>query len=132
MKWQLKKLFLYIGIILAFQKSKIYVNKFDLAYASTSNINKIIKSLNENKATGPDGISVKFLKLSADVIDFHLANIINNDIPLNKYSKHAKTVTVRPIFKKDGRTNIKNYRPVSLLNIFSKIYDFCMKISHIT
>ena len=41
----------------------------------------------------------------------------------NKYSKHAKTATVRPIFKKDDRTKIKNYRPVSLLNMFSKIYE---------
>ena len=61
--------------------------------------------------------------MSANVIDCHLANIINNDISLNKYSKHAKTATVRPIFKKDDRTNIKNYRPVSHLNIFSKIYQ---------
>ena len=61
--------------------------------------------------------------MSANVIDCHLANIINNDISSNKYSKHAKTATVRPIFKKDDRTNTKNYRPVSLLNIFSKIYE---------
>ena len=61
--------------------------------------------------------------MSANVIDCHLANIINNDISSNKYSKHAKTATVRPIFKKDVRTNIKSYRPVSLLNIFLKIYE---------
>ena len=57
------------------------------------------------------------------IIDSHLAHIINNDISLNKYLKHAKTATVRPIFKKDDRTKIKNYRPVSLLNIFSKTYE---------
>ena len=61
--------------------------------------------------------------MSANVIACHLVNIINNDISLNKYSKYAKTATVRPIFKKDDRTKIKNYRPVSLLNIFSKIYE---------
>ena len=98
-------------------------NKFDLPYASTSDINKIIKSLNVNKAKGPDGISAKFVKMSANVIDCHLANIINNDISLNKYSKHAKTATVRPIFKKDDGTKIKNYRPVSLSNIFLKTYE---------
>ena len=96
-------------------------NTFDLPYASTSDINKIIKSLNVNKAKGPDGISAKFVKMSANVIDCHLANIINNDISSKKYSKHAKLATVRPILKKDDRTNIKNYRLVSLLNIFSKI-----------
>ena len=36
-------------------------NTFDLPYASTSDINKIIKSLNVNKAKGPDGISAKFV-----------------------------------------------------------------------
>ena len=92
-------------------------NKFNLSYASTSDINKIIKSLNVNKAKGPEGISVKLVKLSANVIDSHLANMINNDISLNKHFKHAKTGTVSPIFKKDDRTNIKNYRLVSLLNI---------------
>ena len=94
-------------------------NEFDLPYVSTSKINKIIKSLNVNKAKGADGISAKFIKMSANVI----ANIINNDISLNKYSKHAKTATVKPIFKKEDWANIKNYRPVSLLNIFSKIYE---------
>ena len=58
--------------------------------------------------------------MSANVINCYLADIINNDISLNKYCKHAKTATVRPIFKKHDRTNIKNYCPVSLLNIFSK------------
>ena len=96
---------------------------FDLPKANVSDINKIIKSLNTNKAKGPDGISAKFVKMSASVINCHLANIINNDISNNNYSEHAKTATVRPIFKKDDRTKIKNYRPVRLLNIFSKIYE---------
>ena len=53
-------------------------NKLDLPYASTSDINKIIKSLNVNKAKGVDGISAKFVEMSANVIDCHLANTINN------------------------------------------------------
>ena len=41
---------------------RIPENRFNLPYASTSDINKIIKSLNVNKAKGPDGISAKLLK----------------------------------------------------------------------
>ena len=60
-----------------------------------------------NKVKGPDGISAKFAKMLANVIDRHLFNIINNDLSLNKYSKHVKTAKVSPIFKKDDRTKIK-------------------------
>ena len=94
--------------------------EFELAYASAKDINQIIKSLNINKAKGPDGISAKFLKISADIIDCHIANIINKDISNNKFSENAETATVRLIFKEGVRTEIKNYRPVSLLNIFTK------------
>ena len=96
---------------------------FDLPKAEVEEINRILKSLNVKKATGPDGIAPKFVKMSANIIDCHLTNIINNDITQNHYSENAKTASVRPIFKKDDRTEIKNYRPVSLLNCFSKIYE---------
>ena len=54
-------------------------------------------------------------------MDSQLANIINKDIDLNCYSENAKITNVKPIFKKDERTKVKNYRPVTL-SIFSKIY----------
>ena len=70
-------------------------NKFDLPYGSTSYIiNKLIKSLNLKGTKGPDGISAKLVKISGNVLDSHFANIANNDISLNKYSKHAKATTV--------------------------------------
>ena len=50
-------------------------------------------------------------------------HIINKDLKENKLSEHAKTALVRPIYKKDDRGKIKSYRPVSLLNGFSKIYE---------
>ena len=97
--------------------------EFELAYASAKDINQIIKSLKINKAKGPDRISAKFVKISADIIDCHIANIINKDIYNNKFSENAKTATVRPIFKKGDRSEIKNHRPVTLLDIFTKIYE---------
>ena len=48
--------------------------------------------------------------MSANIIDSHLANIINKDIDLNCYSENAKIANVRPIFKKDERIKVKNYR----------------------
>ena len=47
--------------------------------ATTGDINKIIKSLNSNKATGPDRIPLKFIKITPNVTDSHLAYIINKN-----------------------------------------------------
>ena len=47
-------------------------NDFNIKAASFGQINKIIKSLNPKKATGPDKIPVKIVKLAASVIDSHL------------------------------------------------------------
>ena len=55
-------------------------------------------------------------------MDSHLTNIISNDLSNNAFSDSAKPASVRPIYKKDDRNEIKNYRPVSILNCFSKIY----------
>ena len=84
---------------------------------------KIIKKkfLDTNKATGPDG--VRFVQMSANVIDCHLSNTITRHISKNKYSVRAKTATIRPIFKKDYWTKIEKHQSVSLLNMFSKIYE---------
>ena len=101
---------------------------FKLPLATKEEINSIIKKLNTNKATGNDTIPPKLVKLSADFLDEPLTLIINNDISLNRYSENAKTANVPPIFKKDVRSKKANYRPVSLLNVFSKISERYVEI----
>ena len=71
-------------------------------------INKIIKSLNPNKATVSDRITAKIIKTAAIVIDSHLAYIINKDLKENKFSSNAKTPLVKLNWKKDHRDKIKN------------------------
>ena len=63
-----------------------------------------------------------WLKFSADIIDRDVANIINKDISNNKFFENAKIATAGPVFKNGDRSGIKNYRPVSLLNILIKTY----------
>ena len=96
---------------------------FDFPEVTTEDLNKIIKSLNPNKTVSSDRIPLKIIKTDANVIDSHLAYIINKDLKENKFSENAKTALVRPIYKKYDRGKINNYRPVSLLNGFSKMYE---------
>ena len=60
----------------------------------------------------------------ANIIDSHLNNIINSDLKGNVFSDSQMVASIRPIFKGKGeRTEIKNYRPVIILNCFSKAYE---------
>ena len=91
---------------------------YEIDFSTINQVNKIIK-----KSTGPDNIHPKIIKLSANAIDSHLTNIINSDIEENSFSESTKIASVRPIFKKNEREKVENYRPVSILNCFSKIYE---------
>ena len=61
----------------------------------------------QTKLLIPDGIPVKFIKMSANGIDSHLAYIINEDRDQSVYSKNPTTVTIRPIFNEDKRYSSK-------------------------
>ena len=98
--------FSHIVTILVFKKSKTYVPlELNLVFqteASTSDIIKIIKSLNAKETKRPHCISTKFVKISANVINCQLANIIKEDISWKKTFK-----TVKSIFKKVDKAKIR-------------------------
>ena len=75
-------------------------NRCNIPLATAEHVNKIIKKLNPTKAIGPDEIPPKIVILSANIIDSHLANIINHGLDNNSFSEGAKIATVRPIYKK--------------------------------
>ena len=98
--------------------------EFKIEEAKVEQINKILRNINSRKATGPDKIPPKIVKMSANIIDSHLTNIINSDLKRNAFSDSAEVASIRPIFKGRGeRTEIENYRPVSILNCFSKVCE---------
>ena len=87
-------------------------NRYNIFLATGEQINKIIKKLNSKKATAPNKIPPKIAILSANITDSGLANIINHDLD-NSFSDGPKIATVRPIYKKNNRDKIENYRPAS-------------------
>ena len=82
---------------------------FDLPPASKEDINKIDKSLNVSKATGPDEVPLKIFKLSANFADKYLTSIINHDISRSYFSDGAKNDLVRPICEKPGKIRKINF-----------------------
>ena len=79
--------------------------------------------MNPKKATGQYGIPPKIINLFADVIDKRLTNITNTDFECSYFSENGKIVSAKPVFKKENRSDENDFRPVSILNGFSKIYE---------
>ena len=83
-----------------------------------------INKLKTSKATGPDGISPKLLKLAGKTIVPTLVDMYNYySIAQTIVFSSWKTARLSPIFKKDDETVCGNYRPVSLLSVPSKILE---------
>ena len=88
---------------------------------------KTIHEITENYRNHPSIIKIKELVKEKPIFKrIFKAYFINKDLKENKFSENAKTALVRPIYKKDDRGKIKNYRPVSLLNGFFKTYERCL------
>ena len=80
-------------------------------------LTSIIKTLNPNKAHGWDGISVRMIKICDDALIPPLKIIFNNIITTGIFPTSWKKANVVPVHKKEDKTLVKNYRPISLLAI---------------
>ncbi len=79
----------------------------------------IIKHLNETKSFGSNKISLRFFTDSMIVIAFYLTVVINTPISTVRFPTSWKHATVISLFKSGDKSNTSNYRPISLLPIFS-------------
>ena len=89
-------------------------------------VSSIIQSLKKNKSTGPNSIPVKLLKILDPHISVQLSQIINDSFQNGTFPEKLKIAKVIPIFKKGDASKNSNYRPISLLSIFSKIFEKLM------
>ena len=101
----------------------IVFNDFEFSNVSEEDVKKILLNLDTSKATGMDQIPAKFLRDGAEVLAFPLGNIIHLSIKLSPFPGECKIAKLKPIFKKGARADPKNYRPISLLPLVSKIIE---------
>lgn len=91
--------------------------------ADESEILKIICSLGSKKSPGFDQIKPDLVKLVANEILYPLKLIINMSLCDGIVPDALKIAKVVPIYKKDSPESFGNYRPVSVLPCFSKIFE---------
>ena len=97
-------------------------NSFFFRPTNNFEVNKIIMSL-KNKPSNIKTYSVKILKYISSIISPILARLINISISTGHFPASFKIARVVPIFKSGDKNNVNNYRPISILPIFSKIFE---------
>ena len=82
------------------------------------------QQLNPKKAIGDDKIPPALIKITAEPLSTPLSIAISNSFKHNIFPDNAKVVCVKPLDKKtENKHSISNFRPASILNTFSKIYE---------
>ena len=79
--------------------------------------------MNPNKATGSDEISGQMLLICDDSVVLPLMIIFRTILESSTYPDQWKLANVVPIYKKEDKQLVKNYRPISLLPICGKIFE---------
>lgn len=83
---------------------------------------KVLSSFENNKIPGNDGLSIEFYKCFWDDIGTLLVDTLNYSYNHGELSNSQKEAVITIIEKRDrDRRQIKNWRPISLLNVDVKI-----------
>ena len=99
------------------------ISSFSFKEASLSDIEKELRNLNTKKAITFGNILPKILEASKESCSGLLAKLFNNKLLTSSFPTELKVPDVSPIFKEDDPLKTKNYRPVSLLPVVSKIFE---------
>ena len=94
-----------------------------LKCVSSKEIEDLTKLLKAKDCHGYDEILTKILKLSIYYISTPLTYMCNRMLLSGAFPTRLKFAEVKPIFKKGDKNVISNYRPISLLTSFSKIFE---------
>ena len=97
-------------------------NSFVFTPVSHSDIDSAIMSL-KNKRCNINVIPNYVLKRISFIISPVLARIINISVVSGVFPNSLKVALVVPIFKKGNKDEVKNYRPISILSVYSKIFE---------
>ena len=85
-----------------------------------------LSQLDPCKASGPENIPTKFLKVLSPIISPLLAYIFNKCYDVGKFPEVLKQAKVITIYKSGPKNVASNYRPKSLLSPISKVFEILL------
>ena len=98
------------------------LNSISIPEFTESDILAVISSL-KNSSAGYDDIPSSLIKKIRDEVAKPLTILINNSIRTGIFPSELKIAKVIPLFKSESTMDVKNYRLISLVSVFSKIFE---------
>lgn len=105
------------------KKNTVCKDTFSLNEVTEKKIFKILCDIDVNKSAGYDEISGIFLKDGAEVLFKPILEMVNLSIKTSIFPNDCKVAKLTPLYKKGSKTDPKNYRPISLLPLLSKVFE---------
>ena len=99
---------------------------FTIIYASRNyweDINNVIDNIKSYSTPDKDDISPKFVKLAKYILSPYLANLFNKCIDQDIFPFNFKAAYVMPIPKTSSPKSLDEFRLISLLSVFSKLFE---------
>ena len=126
--WFIKEIFILISKL---EEENVPLPDFDTktnnvineVFVTISEIVDILKIIDPYKASGPDKISHKMLKISPEKIAIPLQIILSKSLRQCKYPSSWKNTHVTAIFIKGDTSLPSNYRPISLISCVGKVME---------
>lgn len=103
---------------------------FFLAPVTHEEVFREILRLKPSPSCGFDNLSAKLLRNCAEEITLPLTSMINNSFQSGVFPSILKVAKCIPLYKKNEPTLAENYRPLSILSTFSKLFEklFCARL----
>ncbi len=86
-------------------------------------VRKKITKIKSKKAAGYDLIPPKLVKIASQELYIPLTNVLNSSLGNSNFPDQMKYANISPAYKKNEPLEKGNYRPISVLTCFSKLFE---------
>ena len=91
-------------------------------------VRKKLDRLRSDKAARADDLSPRILNKLKEEICYPLTVIMQSSLESGVVPSDWKTANITPIFKKDSKSQVENYRPVSLTSQICKLFEMIIRV----